>query len=64
MSDERLVERVLCFAEAEMDGMRDLIPITLGGESESLIGYTALQILGFKVNPITRRLERTTPIEY
>jgi predicted aspartyl protease len=63
LSDERSVERALCYAEAEMDGVRDLIPITLGGE-EPLIGYTALEILGFKINPITRRLERTSPIEY
>jgi predicted aspartyl protease len=65
LSDERSVERALCYAEVEMDGVRDLIPITLGGEGEEpLIGYTALEILGFKINPITGRLERTSPIEY
>lgn len=65
LSDERSVQRGLCYAEAEMDGVRDLIPITLGGEGEEpLVGYTALEILGFKINPITRQLEKTTPIEY
>lgn len=29
-----------------------------------IIGYTTLEILGFKVNPVTRRLEKTTAIEY
>jgi predicted aspartyl protease len=65
LSDERAVERGLCYAEAEVDGVRDLVPITLGGnDEEPLIGYTTLEILGFKINPITRRLETATPIEY
>lgn len=29
-----------------------------------LIGYTTLELLGFKVNPITGKLERAMPIEY
>ena len=65
LSDERAVERGLCYAEAEVDGVRDLIPIALGAEGEEpLVGYTTLEILGFKLNPITRKLEPTTPIEY
>ena len=65
LSDERAVERGLCYAEAEVDGVRDLIPITLDPEGEEpLVGYTTLEVLGFRVNPITRRLETTTPIEY
>jgi predicted aspartyl protease len=65
LSDERSVERDLCYAEAEVDGVKDLIRITLGaGSEEPLIGYTTLEILGFKINPITRRLENTTPIGY
>jgi len=65
LSDERAVERGLCYAEAEVDGVRDLIPITLGAEGEEpLVGYTTLEILGFKVNPITQRLETTAQIEY
>ena len=65
LSDERAVERGLCYAEAEVDGVRDLIPIALSAEGEEpLVGYTTLEILGFKINPITRKLEPTTPIEY
>lgn len=65
LSDERAFERDLCFAEAELDGTMDLIPISVGPERETpLIGYTALEILGFKINPVTRRLEPTPPIEY
>jgi len=65
LSDGRAIERGLCYAEAEMDGVRDFIPIALGAVGEEpIIGYTALEILGFKVNPITRKLETATPIEY
>ncbi len=65
LSDQRVVERGLCFAEAELDGIRDLVPIALGGDNEPpLVGYTTLEILGFKVDPITGKLERTRPIEY
>jgi len=37
---------------------------TFGEEEKPLIGYTTLELLGFKVNPITRRLEKAIPIEY
>ncbi len=65
LSDQRVVERGLCFAEAELEGVRDLVPISLGGEDEPpLVGYTALEILGFNVNSVSGKLERTQPIEY
>jgi len=65
LSYQRVVERGLCFAEAEPDGVRDLVPIALGGDDEpSLVGYTVLEILGFKVDPVSGKLERTQPIEY
>jgi predicted aspartyl protease len=39
--------------------------VAIGGEDEQiLLGYTALEILGFKVNPVTGKLERTVAIEY
>jgi len=65
LSDERVVPRGLCYGEVEVEGVRDLVPIALGGENEApLIGYTALEILGLKINPLTRKLETTLPIEY
>lgn len=32
LGDVRVTERGLCYAEAEMEGVRGLIPLTLGGE--------------------------------
>jgi len=33
-------------------------------EERPLLGYTTLEILGFKVNPITTKLEKTVAVEY
>jgi predicted aspartyl protease len=41
------------------------VPVTVASEDEpAVIGYTALEILGFKVDPLRRKLEKTHPIEY
>ncbi|MEM3033744.1 MAG: hypothetical protein QXF51_06195 [Nitrososphaerota archaeon] len=46
------------FAEAELEGVRGIIHITIGSEEEPpLIGYTAFEIFELKPNPATRRLE-------
>lgn len=41
---------------------RELTEVPEG--EEPLLGYTALEILRFKVEPVTRKLEKTIPIEY
>lgn len=65
LSDGRSVVRGLALAEVEILGVRMPVPVTVGGEGEpALVGYTTLEILGFKVNPVTGRLERTAAIEY
>lgn len=39
--------------------------MAIGGKGEKpVIGYTTLEILGFKVNLLTGKLERTAAIEY
>lgn len=64
LSDGRIRKRKLGIAEIEMNGVRRTIPITAADDERGFIGYTALEILGFKVNPITQKLERTMAIEY
>lgn len=65
MADGRVIQRGLTTAEIEVEGVRRMVPLTLGAEGERpLLGYTALEILGFKVNPLTRRLEPTVALEY
>jgi len=51
--------------EGELEGIRDTIPVVIGEDHEpAVIGYTTLEILGFKVNPITEKLESTHAVEY
>jgi len=65
LADGGRVKRGLALAEVEIEGVKRPVLIAIGGEKEKpLIGYTTLEILGFKVNPITGRLERTIAIEY
>jgi predicted aspartyl protease len=51
--------------ESELEGVKDVIPVVIGEDHEpAVIGYTTLEILGFKVNPITEKLESTHTVEY
>jgi len=64
LGDGRTVTRGLAYGEVEMEGIRRLVPVAIGGDEEMpVIGYTTLEILGFKVNPVTGKLEKTPAIE-
>lgn len=59
------VSRQLGSLEVEIASQKDVVPVTVGEDREAgFIGYTTLEILGFKVNPVTRKLEPSPPIEY
>ena len=65
LGDGRIITRTLALAEVEVAGVRRPMLVALSEEAEApLMGYTALEILGFKVNPVTRELEKTNAIEY
>jgi len=56
--------RGLALGEVEIEGVKRPVLVAIGGDEEApIIGYTTLENLGFKVNQITRRLERTPAIE-
>ena len=64
LGDGRTVTRGLALGEVEIEGVRRPVLVAIGGDEEApIIGYTTLETLGFKVNPITRRLERAPAIE-
>jgi len=49
----------------ELAKVRRPVLIAIGGDDERpIIGYTTLELLGFKINPITGKLEKTSAIEY
>ena len=65
LGDKRVVKRGLTLGEVEIENVRRPVLIAIGGNEERpIIGYTTLEILGFKVNPITGKLEKTYAIEY
>ncbi len=55
----------LAEAKMELDGAKRTVPIAIGPDNEEpILGFTALEILRFKVDPVARRLERTIPLEF
>ncbi len=65
LSDGSIRRRGFTEAKIEVEGIKRTVPIAIGPEGEEpLLGYTALEILQPKVDPVTRTLERTIPIEY
>lgn len=65
LGDGRILKRWLALAEVEIEDIRRPVLVAIGGEGErALLGYTAWEILGFKVNPVTGKLEKTVAIEY
>jgi aspartyl protease family protein len=65
LADGRVVPRKLGLAEIQIADVRRpvLLAVSANGE-KPVLGYTSLENLGFKVNPITRLLERARPIEF
>jgi len=62
LGDKRVVRRGLTLGEVEIENVRRPVLITIDREGErSIIGYTTLELLSFKVNPITGKLEKRSP---
>jgi predicted aspartyl protease len=64
LGDRRTVTRGLALGEVEIEDVKRPVLVAIGGDDEMpIIGYTTLEVLGFKVNSVTGRLERTLAIE-
>lgn len=62
VSTRAVVPRQVGHAELEMEGVTRLVTLAIGEDGKPpLLGFTALEILEFKVNPTTRKLERAGP---
>ncbi len=65
LADRRIITRRLALAKIEIEGVRRPVLIAIAeNEEKPLLGYTTLEALGLKVNPLTRKLERAIAIEY
>ena len=62
LGDGRIIRRKLALLEMEIEEVRRPVLIAIGEEEKPLIGYTTLELLGFKVNPITGKLEKLSLI--
>jgi predicted aspartyl protease len=64
LGDGRTLTRGLALGEVEIENVKRPVLVAIGEDKEiPIIGYTTLEVLGFKVNPVTGRLERTPAIE-
>ncbi|MBI2172126.1 MAG: retroviral-like aspartic protease family protein [Chloroflexi bacterium] len=65
LGDGRTITRPLALAEVEIQNVRRPVLVAVADNNEQpLAGYTTLEALGFKVNPVTHALESTPAIEY
>ena len=65
LGDGRVITRRVAIAEVEIDGVRRPVPVAFSeNDEQALIGYTTLEIVGFKVDVVSHQLEKRTPIEY
>ncbi len=65
LGDGTIITRQLALAEVEVEEVRMPVLVAISDGTETpLLGLTTLEILGFKVNPVTRSLEKTPAIEY
>jgi predicted aspartyl protease len=65
LGDGRTVTRKLALVDVEIGGVRRPVLVALAENGEqSLIGYTTLEVLGFKVDTVRHVLEPRIPIEY
>ena len=65
LGDRQKITRKLALAEVPIEDITRPVLLAIGGEDEKpLLGYTTLELLGFRVNPIAGRPEKAVPIEY
>jgi len=63
LADRRIVDAELTVAVLHIDGREAGIPVEIVDVPEPLLGVSALEALGMKVNPVSRELEIVTPFE-
>jgi len=64
IGDGRTVHRRVGYVEVEVDGRRAPVPVAFADPGERpLLGATALEILGFSVDPQRRRLVPTPALD-
>lgn len=63
LADSSIVEVELTWAFLKLNGREGVIPVEVMNVPEPMLGVTALEALGMKVNPVSRELEIVSPFE-
>jgi clan AA aspartic protease len=63
LADGRIVDAELTLAYLKIHGREAGIPVEIVNVPEPLLGVTALEATGLKVNPVTQELEVVSPFE-
>jgi clan AA aspartic protease len=64
LADSSIVEVEVTLAHLSINGREGAIPVEIMNVPEPLLGASALEVLGMKVNPVTRKLEIDRPYEH
>ena len=57
MADSERKTASIALAEAEVEGRREPVEIAVVENGVPVLGVQALEVLGFEVNPVAKRLE-------
>ena len=63
LADSSIVEVELTWAHLKLNGREGVIPVEIMDVPEPMLGVTALEALGMKVNPVSGELEVVWPFQ-
>jgi predicted aspartyl protease len=63
VADGRIVDTELVFARIRLQDRVGVVPVEVADVPQLLIGASTLEALGFKVNPVTEKLEYERPYQ-
>jgi predicted aspartyl protease len=63
LADSSIIDVELTWAHLRLDGREGPIPVEITDVSEPMLGVTALEALGMKVNPVSGELEVVWPFQ-
>jgi len=61
LADGRVIDTEVVLAKIRIMDREGIVPVEIVEVPESLLGVSALEVLGLKVNPVTRTLEYERP---
>lgn len=63
VADGRVLDTEVTIARIKINGRQAIVPVEVGDAPVPLLGASALEALGMKVNPVTQELEEVWPFD-